>query len=136
MGGIVEVKTRPAKTDRWHGMVGMDVYDAEALVEGPVAGGGFFASARRSYIDVFIKAVMDEIAPENELTLTVAPRYYDYQTGYNRRLESGNVSFMLFGSDDELAFVSKKPLGRDASLAELLAPSSISIESSVHGSKG
>jgi len=116
MGGIIEVKTRPAKTDRWHGMVGMDVFDAEALVEGPIAGGGFFASARRSYIDVFIKAVMEEIAPENELTLTVAPRYYDYQTGYNHRLDRGNTSFMIFGSDDELAFVTQKPLGREVSL--------------------
>jgi len=117
MGGIVEVKTRPAKTDRWHGMVGMDVFDAEALVEGPVAGGGFFASARRSYIDAFLNAIIGEIVSEDELTLTVAPRYYDYQTGYNRRLERGNMSVMAFGSDDELAFVSTKPIDRDPFLS-------------------
>lgn len=115
MGGIINVTTRSAKTDRWHGLAGMDIFDAQALVEGPVAGdgkGGFFLSARRSYID----AVLNAVVPKDVLTLTTAPRYYDYQSGFDYALERGHISALVFGSDDALALVTKKPLGRDLSL--------------------
>src|SRR5574341_105134 len=93
MGGIINVTTRPAKTDRWHGLAGMDVFDAQALFEGPVIGdgkGGFFLSARRSYID----AVLNAVVPKDVLTLTTAPRYYDYQSGFNYSLDRGHLSVL------------------------------------------
>ena len=76
-GGIVEVYPRAPHTDRWHGYVDLDLFDASLLVEGPIGDDwSVAASFRRSWIDAILGAALPE---DGGFSMTVAPRYYDYQ---------------------------------------------------------
>lgn len=110
IGGVVDVETRPARGDRWGGFFDADVYDAAGLAEGPVGAhaknGRMLAAVRRSYID----AILPAVAPQQDLTWTVAPRYYDYQLRYDLPTTEGGTQahVMAYGSDDALDFALKK----------------------------
>ncbi|MBN1946976.1 MAG: TonB-dependent receptor [Bradymonadales bacterium] len=107
-GGIVNIQTREPRTDGYHGYLDVDVFDTSVLVEGPIADGwSFFAAGRRSYIDAILPAVFPDDAG---LSLTVAPRYWDYQAKlrYEPNL-SHNLSLFLYGSDDTLEFLVEEP---------------------------
>lgn len=103
-GGIVALRTRSPREDRFHGFAEVDLIDATAQFEGPVSEDVSFAlSARRSYID----AVLPFVAPD-ELTdqVTVSPRYYDYQGWLTwRATDEHKIEAFLYGSDDEIATV-------------------------------
>jgi TonB family protein len=112
IGGIVALRTRTPRRDRFHGFTEIDLIDATAQFEGPVSETVSFAlSARRSYIDT----VLPIFAPD-ELTdqVTVSPRYYDYQ-GWLTWQPSNEHTLELFvyGSDDEIAtlFEDDEPQG-------------------------
>ncbi len=111
-GGIVALRTRSPRQDRFHGFAEVDLIDATAQFEGPVSDTVSFAlSARRSYIDTLLPI----FAPA-ELTkqVTVSPRYYDYQGWLTWRPSHENkVEAFLYGSDDQLAtlFDSSTPRG-------------------------
>lgn len=111
IGGVVDVETRGGRDDRWGGFFDADFYGAAGLAEGPVGRNGqngrILAGVRRSYVDL----VLPEITPSQDLNWTVAPRYYDYQLRWDMApKESGLQSrVMVFGSDDALTFVVKKP---------------------------
>ncbi len=94
MGGAVEIHTRDPKHE-WHGAGHVDLYDGAAMVEGPVGGGSFFASVRRSWVDEVLRAVVPN-------GLTVAPVFYDYQAKYVHSLWGGQGSLFAFGSSDAL----------------------------------
>jgi TonB family protein len=110
VGGVVDIVPRAPKTDRWHGDVKIDLYDAHLIAEGPVGKGGIALSVRRSYID----AVLGLIVPNQGFT--VAPRYYDYQGLFDYPVGGGKLKLILFGSDDELSFVNKNAPDQDPSL--------------------
>jgi TonB family protein len=103
-GGIVALRTRSPRDDRFHGFVEIDLIDATAQIEGPISEDFSFAlSARRSYID----ALLPIFAPE-ELTdqVTVSPRYYDYQSWLTwRASEENTLELFVYGSSDEIATV-------------------------------
>lgn len=103
-GGVVALRTRSPREDRFHGFAEVDLIDATAQFEGPISEDVSFAlSARRSYID----AVLPVLAPD-ELTdqVTVSPRYYDYQGWLTwRASDEHKVELFLYGSDDEIATV-------------------------------
>jgi TonB family protein len=110
-GGIVDVRVRRPRTDRVHGYVEADVFDAGFLVEGPLGEhGAFAAAARRSYIDAILPAVVPSSA---DLDFVTAPRYYDYQLVYDWKSGRDRVRTMLFGSDDALKFLLSKPVDVD-----------------------
>lgn len=97
-GGIIDIKTRSPKTDRFHGMVDIDLFDATLLLEGPITDDLSIAvSGRRSYFDVFLPLVLPEDGPD----VFVAPRYYDYQlwTTY-KGFKDHKLELLLYGSDD------------------------------------
>jgi len=76
VAGVIELKGREAKKDRWHGQLDLNMIDGSFLVEGPVTKKvSVLASARRSFIgDIaswYIKKHSD-LFP-----FTVAPYYYD-----------------------------------------------------------
>jgi TonB family protein len=110
-GGVVDIVPRDAKKDRWHGDIKADIYDAHIIAEGPVKKGGLALSIRRSYIDGLLRFVL----PSD--TFTVAPRYYDYQGMFDYPLAGGKFKLTIFGSDDEVAFVSTGPSDQDPSLS-------------------
>jgi TonB family protein len=108
-GGIIDVTLRPLRTDRWHGTLETNVFHAGVLVEGPIGDRTAVAlAARRSYIDALLPAVV----PQDTISLTVAPRYYDYQARVTHRIsDKSDLSLMAYGSDDELIFILKEPAG-------------------------
>lgn len=98
-GGVVEIRSRPARIDRWRVGSEVSLVDAQVRGEGPVAGGGLSVGLRRSYVD----AVLAAAAPE----LTLAPRYLDGQLRWDRGSETspgGRWTALVFGSDDLLTF--------------------------------
>jgi TonB family protein len=108
-GGIVDIVPREGKRDRLHGDLKVDIYDAHAIIEGPIGKGSFVLSARRSYIDAFLGLFTPNF--------TVAPRYYDYQGELDYPVAGGKLKILAFGSDDDLEFVNKTPPDTDPTLA-------------------
>ncbi|NBD13069.1 TonB family protein [Corallococcus silvisoli] len=117
VGGVVDVTTRKGATDTLHGSVKVDLLDAGFFLEAPVTEGvSVAAAARRSYIDALLPAVLPK---EEGRTLTVAPRYWDYQlrVDFGARSKPGEAApsstggrstgyVMAFGADDRLTLVS------------------------------
>ncbi len=110
-GGVVDVRLRRPRTDRVHGFVEADIFDAGFLVEGPAGEHGAFAvAARRSYIDALLPAVLPDDA---DVDFVVAPRYYDYQLLYDWQRGRHRVRTLVFGSDDALSFLLDEPADAD-----------------------
>ena len=105
-GGIVDVKTRRLRTDRWHGYVDSSLLDVTALVEGPTAEGQAFAGAfRRSTIDLVLPFVLPD---DEDFSLTTMPVYYDYQFAYDWQINKNNrLRFDWYGALDKIEFVTK-----------------------------
>ncbi len=101
-GGIINVVPRKGRRDGFHGYIDSDLFDTGILMEGPVGKGSIVGSFRRSYIDLLLPAV---IPPDAGLSLTAAPRYYDYQLLFDYPVDSGNLSVKWFGSYDRLEFL-------------------------------
>jgi TonB family protein len=102
IGGIINVQPRKGRRDGYHGYADADLFDASALVEGPIKKGSFAASVRRSYVDAVLVAVIPKDAG---IDFNVAPRYWDYQLLFDYPIKEGNLSARVFGSDDQLAVV-------------------------------
>jgi hypothetical protein len=90
-GGIVELRSRPGRSDRWAAGGEVSLLDASARAEGPAGGGNLSFGLRRSFIDAVLAAV-----PTSDLT--IAPRYLDAQARWQSR--SGKLTALLFGADD------------------------------------
>lgn len=100
MGGIVDVNVRDPKKDKLHGLAQVDLIDARVLAEGPVGGGwNFMVGGRRSYVDVWLKPVLEQTGAG----VTTAPVYYDYQAMLQKDLsKTSSFRVMLYGADDRL----------------------------------
>ena len=77
-GGVVEIKTRRSRPDRWTGVADVSFVHASAFLQGPLYKDqlSFAASFRRSFIDLFLPAL---ISDDSELSFTSPPRYSDGQ---------------------------------------------------------
>ena len=109
MGGIVDVGVRDPKKDKLHGLAQVDLVDARVLAEGPVPwlgkkGWSFALAGRRSYIDVWLKPVLEAAGT----SVSTAPVYYDWQMMVRKEFDK-NTDFRLlfFGSDDRLDILVK-----------------------------
>lgn len=109
LAGIVDLQTRSPKMDRVHGYTEIDLLDATAQIEGPISDKvGFAASARRSYIDAILPAVL----PEDTTDLSVAPRYYDYQGWLTWEPDpQHDLELFAYGSNDRVAALFDEPGG-------------------------
>lgn len=105
-GGLVEITPRAPKRDGVHGYANLDLVDASALVEAGVGKGGAAVAARRSHLDLALRA-FDGV--------TVAPRYWDYQGLFQYPVGAGTIDVRVFGSDDKLVALSE--LGEGFELA-------------------
>jgi TonB family protein len=75
VGGIVELKGRPARQDRWRTMLDASLLDASFHTEGPL--GRDFAlavSGRRSFVGEIASAALKN---NDDVSLAVAPYYWD-----------------------------------------------------------
>ncbi|MBL8910143.1 MAG: TonB-dependent receptor, partial [Archangium sp.] len=118
IGGLITATTRTPSKKGYHGYVDINLVDASGLIEGPIPflkndDWSFSLSARRSYIDVILPAVLGLIpGAEDAISFTLAPRYWDYQARVEYRPKSSPktrffVSF--FGSSDELKLALPNP---------------------------
>ena len=113
MGGVIDVGVRDPKSDRFHGLVDVNLVDTSLLVETPIGKRASVAlAAKRSYIDFFF----DKLMPE-DVGVTAAPVYYDYQLmGTYRPTDKDKLRAMVYGSYDDFKLVLKKPADNDPSI--------------------
>lgn len=126
MGGIVDVGLRSPDTrcfgpygkpteekGCYHGLAQVDLIDGRVLVQGPlgpIKGWTFAAGARRSWIDAWIKPVLEE----SGAGVTTAPVYWDYQViAEHKPSANSKVSLRAFGNDDRVEILIKDPLAQD-----------------------
>lgn len=76
-GGVVEIRTRRPRVDRWGGAAEISFVHASAFAQGPILGDelAVAASFRRSFIDLFLPALIDDA----DLSLSTPPSYTDAQ---------------------------------------------------------
>lgn len=102
-GAVLDVQLRKPRTDRIGGLLDASLLSGGVLVEGPLGEGhSFFASGRRSYIDLLVtKAVQDE---DSGASFRI-PRYSDYQFKYLWKLNPRHtLSVHANGASDHLEF--------------------------------
>lgn len=123
-GGIVDVVPRGPRDDRFHGVVDIDVIDAGFLVEAPIGSRASVAvAARRSYVDLFLDALIPE---DQGLQFTAAPVYWDYQA--LGELELGGhdrLRLFVYGSSDQLALLFSDPATDDPAVRGALSASTV-----------
>jgi TonB family protein len=124
-GGIVDVALRSpdtrcyddkgkldeTKTGCFHAMLQVDLIDARALIQGPlpIEGWTFAVAGRRSWIDTWLKPVLEETGS----SVTSAPVYYDYQAIAERKVGDSRTSVRFYGSDDRLELIITDPFAQD-----------------------
>lgn len=107
-GGVVDVRLRDPQVDAIHGYAEADIFDAGALVEGPVGDGGLAIAFRRSYIDgVLALALSDDLRRR----FATAPRYYDGQILYHLADGPHDLRLLLYGSSDRIVLLSDAARG-------------------------
>ncbi|HEX8701472.1 MAG TPA: TonB family protein [Myxococcaceae bacterium] len=114
-GGVINVRSRAPRMDRFHGTASVNLLESNAVLEGPITDNlGIAVAGRRSYIDLVLKLV-----PENEdgPSIQVAPRYYDAQLKLHWT-PSKQHTFTLQGlvSNDVLGLLFDRPANDDPSV--------------------
>ncbi|MCP4676329.1 MAG: TonB-dependent receptor, partial [Deltaproteobacteria bacterium] len=104
-GGVVDLKSRDPRSDRWGGYVDLSMIDASTVVEGPINENmGLALGVRRSTLDLIMEGadINDKI---DGLNFTTYPVYYDYQAKYHYKLDAHNsITVDAFGLYDKIAF--------------------------------
>jgi TonB family protein len=107
-GGVLDARSKRPAPDQLHGSLDVSLLDTSLYLEVPIGETAAIAVAgRRSYIDFILKAVIPD---DSSVSLSTAPRYYDYQIlGRWRPAENHDLRLFFFGSDDVLAVVFENP---------------------------
>ena len=111
VGGVVEIKGREPKTDRWHGDVDINMLDASFSVEGPLTPKlSLLATARRSYIANVASFALDLL--HISVPMTVVPYYWDFVSRLDYKLSpTQNMFLTAFASTDALDFITQARRG-------------------------
>ncbi len=114
-GGVINVRSRAPKMDRFHGTVGVSLLESNAVLEGPITDNlGIAVAGRRSYVDLVLKLVPQS---DSGPSIQVAPRYYDAQVKLHWTPDKRNT-FTLQGltSNDVLGLLFERPADSDPSV--------------------
>jgi TonB family protein len=114
VGGVVDVNSRNPKTDGFHGVLEVNAYNANVVLETPITDTLSIAAAyRRSYIDLLLPLFLSSDAP----SFTVAPRYDDAQLKLVWKPNAKNT-FQILGlhSQDALQLITKTSISSDPTL--------------------
>ena len=114
VGGVVDVKSRNPRTDGFHGVLEVNAYNANVVLETPITDTLSIAAAyRRSYIDLILPLFLKDDSP----SFTVAPRYDDAQLKLTWK-PNGKNTFQLLGlhSQDALQLITKSSVASDPTL--------------------
>jgi len=114
-GGVIDVRTRDPKTDRFHGNFDLSFIDASLEAEMPLGKDtGIAIAGRRSLID----AVYSSVVPKDAFSVVSAPVYYDYQGIFSHRFGPHHrLKVMAYGSHDQIELVFSNPNDADPGLA-------------------
>jgi TonB family protein len=114
LGGVVDVKSRDPKTDGFHGLVDVNVIDANAVLEGPLGDNFSIAIAgRRSYIDLFLPLFLSS----SSTSFTVAPVFDDAQLKLVWKPNGQSTLSLLFlHSQDALQLVTGSTPANDPNI--------------------
>ena len=98
IGGIVNLRSREPRRDRWSGYIDTSFLDATAFAEGPTSENTAAAfTVRYSLIQYILKAIPFGDA----LSFTTYPNYYDYVFRFDHWINSSNkLTFSLNGARD------------------------------------
>jgi TonB family protein len=107
-GGILDLKLKRLAPERIGGYLDVSILDTAVYLEVPLGDKGAIAiGGRRSYIDVLLNNIIPDDAP---VSMTTAPRYYDYQLlATYRPTDEQELCLFGFGSDDRLEMIFKNP---------------------------
>jgi hypothetical protein len=102
LGGVIDVRLREPRSDRFGAKVNINLYESDFLVEGPVAAGhSYYFGARRSYFDLILpkSGTLDK---DEGIEYRKFPSFYDYQGKYLWLTEShGSLSLQISGAADK-----------------------------------
>lgn len=107
-GGIVEIVSRTARTDRLHGFVELNGMDVTFSLEGPVNNNiSFLVAARRSFLGDAMSKMFEKLEEWGEnLPFWILLYYWDYVARTDVRLnDAQDLSFSVFGSRDSAQFI-------------------------------
>ncbi len=104
-GGVVTLKTKDPRKDRWGGYVDLSTIDVSTVVEGPISEDvGLALGVRRSTLDLIMEG-MDLNSEIDGMNFNTYPVYYDYQTKLTWKIDNRHsVSFSAYGLYDEMGF--------------------------------
>ncbi len=76
IGAVIDVRLRPPRTDRFGGFIEFSPIDATVFVDSPIGKPlGFYASFRRSFVDLYLGKLLPEDMPAQ---VTAMPVYTDF----------------------------------------------------------
>lgn len=104
VGGIVELRGRPARSDRWQRALDASPLDASLHAEGPLGSrGGLLFTARRSFAGEVLNALL---ADRDDVELALAPYYWDGVLRLDWRGPSGDALFLTaFAAQDRMGLI-------------------------------
>jgi hypothetical protein len=106
-GGIINLNTRSARTDRWHGEGFIDITKLGVLTEGPInEKSSLIASARISYFGRIFEKIAEEM---DDFAVTAAPEFQDYYVNYDYDISNNErFSLIALSSKDTLELIIKE----------------------------
>jgi TonB family protein len=106
-GGLIEAETTTKAPEKLKGTADIDVFDSGVFVQGPIGDSkaSFALGARRSYIDAFLPTFVES----DELSLTIAPHFWDYQAKLSGPVGKGQAQLLAFGSQDRVELAIDSP---------------------------
>lgn len=118
IAGVIELRGRSAKRDRWHGSADLSTLDGSFFIEGPINERlSLLASARRSFIGDIIGWYIENSS--RDFPFTVSPFYWDYLTRIDYHPDDRHaLSLTAFGSRDSLYFFFPKVPGGSSEVSD------------------
>ncbi|PIU00735.1 MAG: hypothetical protein COT74_03470 [Bdellovibrionales bacterium CG10_big_fil_rev_8_21_14_0_10_45_34] len=116
MGGLVGLKVRKPRSDRFHALAYVDTAKSGLLLETPLDDrSSIMVGGRYSYIGEVVRAVLED--SEGDLDLTVAPTFGDVMAVYDRDFYDGwSLHWVNLYSFDRLAFLLAQPSEMDPTI--------------------
>ncbi len=104
IGGVVELTSRPSRDDHWHTILDASLLDASFHTEGPLGKGfGLTLSGRRSFVGELANAALKD---NDDVTLSVAPYYWDTVARLDYGRDSANEFFLtFFAANDRMTMI-------------------------------
>ncbi len=117
VGGVVELRGRPAREDRWHTVLDASLLDASFHTEGPLGKGfGLTVTGRRSFVGELADAALKN---SDDVTLAVVPFYWDAVARLDWGRDTDHRLFLTyFGTSDRLELIVPSAAGGSPEVSE------------------